>query len=55
MNMYESGHPLDGVSCDVKTCAYNKTGKKCTANRIEVANENSTRSADTFCNTFTKK
>ena len=52
---YESGHPIDGVSCAVKTCSYNHSGNRCTANRIQVANDHSDRATDTFCGTFSKR
>ena len=52
---YESGHPIDGVGCSVKTCVHHHSGNTCTASHIDVSNENSNSAVDTFCRTFEKK
>ena len=48
---------LQGVHCDVTTCAYNESGKLCHAKRIEVANQvhSCNSKIDTFCGTFRAK
>ena len=50
-----SGCAITSVGCCVSTCGYNTPDKHCSAQRIDVANENAERKAETFCSTFKPK
>lgn len=47
----QSGH-LPGVGCSVIGCKYHSTDNCCTAECIDVKNENAIKKAETFCGTF---
>lgn len=44
---------LHGVCCSVENCTYHAKGGMCTAESIDVKNENALTKAETFCGTFT--
>ena len=50
-----SENTITSVGCCVSTCSYNTSDKHCSAQRIDVANENAERKAETFCSTFKAK
>lgn len=43
---------ITGVDCDVTSCKYNTRENKCSASRIEVANERASTKGETYCSTF---
>ncbi len=45
------GH-LSGVKCQVTNCKYHTAENCCSAQRIQVQNENAQQKAETFCSTF---
>jgi len=51
-NANTRGGHLNGVVCDVKSCAYNHDGSMCCADAIMVQNESAQKKAETFCSTF---
>ena len=54
-DMNERCDCLNGVGCGVCACKYHTSENRCTAERINVQNENACRKAETFCSTFTPK
>ena len=46
---------IEGVGCNVETCAYNSNGQRCHAETIYVQNGNAHKMDEAFCGTFKKK
>ena len=56
MNNHKNGcEPVQGVGCNVEACAYNRDGKDCRAEHIQVRNEQAQTKSETFCGTFMQK
>ena len=52
---FSSKDNLNGISCDVCNCVYNKNTKQCHATSIEIGPQYAVNSADTVCATFKKE
>jgi len=60
MNNYFSGtgkipQHINGITCDVRNCAYHDGDIYCTADHINVGPMSATSSTDTVCATFKQK
>ena len=49
--MMDANSPIQGISCDVGNCYYNKQ-KECHATAIKVGPQFAASTADTVCDTF---
>ena len=52
MEFSMSSSTLSGVRCTVQECVYNRDGRKCTAEEIDVHGKNPDGCCDTECATF---
>jgi hypothetical protein len=46
------GNVIEGISCDVRTCAYHMGSDKCAAGHIKVGPNQAEVSRETLCTTF---
>lgn len=57
--MHETGKNgcdhVRGVGCSVIGCKFHSSENRCTAESIDVKNENAVKKAETFCGTFTPR
>jgi len=45
--------PIDGVSCEVKSCKYHAPGGICQASNISVEAPDASKKIETYCGTYT--
>ena len=48
---YNNDQCIDGITCDVNNCTYNK-GHKCIAESVQIGPQFAVSSSDTVCSTF---